>query len=1325
MKPKLYRALSLSLLLGGLPLALTAQETASEPDPFAGNYILGNSAELFLLWGTNENDDSSAYQRLYDVDGFGDGTIPNSIVPKSRRRESGNFGAAGNRGMDVATGDLNGDDFDDVVAAWEGPNGTVKLLIPRIRAAVLSWDQATRTTVAPGGGIRQTNCGSRTRHRLVTANFDNDPQSELLLAYRRPDERVQIAIYDTDGGPTPSLRATAANESVFEAGVGCRAALFDVTAGDLDGDGLDEIALVGVEAASAPPGMQFPDRFVGWRLFVRFYDVVPGTGQSPARIVARGRGITHWTDWNNRDYELRRLAIGAGDLTAPGGLNDDLTDELVIAFQVADSDLPTLGYLLPLKAGWRNDPESGNFRSFDLSQVQMNPGLEPRPNGRVEQERTLGNSGWPLSLVCADLDGDGRDEVLSAMRSQIRVYESDRLMALRSAGAVGYSTQPQDDSHRVFGVADLDAETYQRQGPGWRSELVLVENLSFSDDGGISNDGVLEIRALEIQALEIQAARAAPGQPLSVRFTELATQERVEALDNSSPRPVALALGDFDGNAIRVGEPRYGRRTDINRPLVVLNAPPVHFDVLSEPLCPNGRCDLSRCFPAGAQCQFEAVYERTQSSSFEVTTELNADWTLSTEATLGLAGTIEGLQFGVQEKLSQTYGERFQKAQRYSRTITTTERQGAKVDDQIYAVVTDYDLWEYPVYVNGNQQGQILVVVPRARRNQWFDHKSYSATSYIPNHEIGNVLSYQSINAPNQNAAVAQGVRFRSGDARTLGFFDTPRDWTLTDTGVSATSSTRATSNRIAGTPAGLQVLQEQTGLETPFFGENFPIDVPAVPSFNFAGTGFELTGDYEESTVSVGRSTVVDTRSLTASFGAVNGAIGNTRYTVQPYTYWANNGALVLDYSVEPERAPPGAGATFWDKHYGDRPDPAFNLPWRYDPEKGLALSEPAQRRRTRDITFLPQDPEPGSTVTIVARIHNYSLVPTRGPVAVRFYLGDPGTGGRPIVGTNNLAVVQTTDRSGFPTAIPPRGYAFARIDWQTPANLPGTFVRIYASVDPGRQVAEVHENNNLGWTVLAVNNSFSGAGLDTVGIYAAGNGQFFLRNANSAGRANATVAFGPAHNAGWEPLVGDWNGDGADTIGLYRPGTGTFYLRNANAAGRADLTLRFGPAGNAGWQPLAGDWNGDGIDTIGLYDPARGTFYLRDANRSGPTDVSARFGPAGNAGWTPVTGDWDGDGVDTIGLFNPTLSTFYLRNSNDRGRAQVVVRFGPASVGWGPLGGDWNGDGTDTIGLYNPAAGIFYLRDANVPGPADAAVRFGPAGRGWKPLMGDWDGV
>jgi photosystem II stability/assembly factor-like uncharacterized protein len=238
-----------------------------------------------------------------------------------------------------------------------------------------------------------------------------------------------------------------------------------------------------------------------------------------------------------------------------------------------------------------------------------------------------------------------------------------------------------------------------------------------------------------------------------------------------------------------------------------------------------------------------------------------------------------------------------------------------------------------------------------------------------------------------------------------------------------------------------------------------------------------------------------------------------------------------------------------------------------------------------------------------------------------------------------------------------------------------------------------------------------------DTIGLYSAAGGAFFLRFSNTAGFADNTFSYGPP-NAGWIALAGDWNGDGIVTPGLYNPATATWFLRNSNSTGVADLTFSYGPP-NSGWIPIVGDWDGNGTDTVGLYDPVNSTFFLRNTNSAGVADLTFAYGPAG-AGWLPIAGHWNGPGADTIGLYNPAGSSFFLRFSNTGGFADVSFGYGPPGAGWMPIVGDWDGNGTDTVGLFASTAAVWFLRNSNTTGVADVTFSYGFANG--APLTGRW---
>lgn len=114
-----------------------------------------------------------------------------------------------------------------------------------------------------------------------------------------------------------------------------------------------------------------------------------------------------------------------------------------------------------------------------------------------------------------------------------------------------------------------------------------------------------------------------------------------------------------------------------------------------------------------------------------------------------------------------------------------------------------------------------------------------------------------------------------------------------------------------------------------------------------------------------------------------------------------------------------------------------------------------------TVSIQHFPADPESGELVTITARIHNFSLIPTQGLVGVSFHIGDPDDAGTLIVGEGGITKVYTD------TAIPARGRKNVEMKWRVPNDI-GTFPRIYGLIDTEQAIPQIHVNNNKGWSVL-----------------------------------------------------------------------------------------------------------------------------------------------------------------------------------------------------------------------------------------------------------------
>ncbi len=232
---------------------------------------------------------------------------------------------------------------------------------------------------------------------------------------------------------------------------------------------------------------------------------------------------------------------------------------------------------------------------------------------------------------------------------------------------------------------------------------------------------------------------------------------------------------------------------------------------------------------------------------------------------------------------------------------------------------------------------------------------------------------------------------------------------------------------------------------------------------------------------------------------------------------------------------------------------------------------------------------------------------------------------------------------------------------------------------------------------TFTSLTGDWDGVGADGVGLYDAATGSFFLSNGLTQATVNTGVTslqFGPA-GAGLIPLVGDWDGNGTDTVGLYRASDGAFFLSNGTTQATVNTgvsSFNFGPAG-AGLIPLVGDWDSNGTDTVGLYRVSDGAFFLSNGSTQATvnTGVTSFLFGAGGAGLTPLVGDWDGNGSDTVGLYN-TSGGFFISNGATQATVNTGVQsfnFGPGGAGWNPLVGEWVAP-APTFTLTSAAASI-----------------------------------
>jgi hypothetical protein len=550
--------------------------------------------------------------------------------------------------------------------------------------------------------------------RMVPGQFDDDNEPEIVVAYWAetgdPDGGpAQIILYDTDGTLMPQPRADIANRklSPFLADAGRNleeGSRFDITTGDFDKDGTDEIVLVYVE----PGPVNFGN--VGWKMSASVYDFENDELTETLNTSVTEQFGNPIEFAGNQNEFVQRLAVTTGDFK----------DDIALA--------------------WDEGQTNEAILSLALYTIEVNPGLDSITTIDRQTEggwSSRGENGHPLSIISRDVNLDGPYEILVYYRNVVRIFEPDEnLMINRSVENVSVNTSEGRQYHRAVALTDVDISD---------SDSLRMEAVTMGNSG---------IKVWQNSTDTYDFNIGGTGS----EFTE-----------SIAIGGLAMAVGDFDGDAVRLGPPTRQTVTDITQPLVVLNAPPIHFDILDGTVY-----DINECFSGDFRinCEHRSIYENASSSESEVTTQISSDW--------GVFQSIEGevgadfayIQASVKGSLGRKYGEGFSNVEGSTETVTVNVTSDAIEDDRIYATISNYDILEYPVYADNAREGSVVAVVPKLKgveslQNTWLGSKSGSARQYIPDHEVGNILSYkESVTLPDSATLFGEGG-FTSGGADT------------------------------------------------------------------------------------------------------------------------------------------------------------------------------------------------------------------------------------------------------------------------------------------------------------------------------------------------------------------------------------------------------------------------------------------------------------------------------------------------------------------------------------------------------------------------------
>jgi len=921
-----------------------------------------------------------------------------------------NQAATNRRHLDAIAVDLTGQGFDSFVSAWEGPQQSIKVHVTQPVSLTL---QERRFTIdgplAPGVAGDQNG-----QIRLAAGDVTGDGAEEFAVAWQGADGLLHANLYANLGGSLPQLLASVADEPLPVSPL--LYAQFAVTLGDFDGDQQAELALLTTrqDLTDSGPGE--------WNLHLRVYDLVNQT------LVAKANAPIFDGPAEPNGTNLANLTV---DLTS-GDFDQDGKAELAVV------------------AGARRTVQDVDPGGDDLFVQLLRLGDDPAtPTGdgleRVVQATTTAldiltpDRTAPINLVAADLNQDGRSDLVLAVGPDLLLFTSDHNLTLTQQlrhdgmrdGLPGLQPETASLGYRFLGV---------RQGNADRVEIALAAPTIFPESGSMRQTMNLVVYTASSNLQSVTVVAKALG---TNAITTNPGGYRTFALAMGGPS--FLQLGDYT---------KRGTVTNVGQPLVIIKAPPTHFDIFGD-----DAFDVSDCFTAdvrlacgGLNNKFTATFTKGSQAQRSISTQLNSDWAVSTN----LGGNFSAIGISLEASLQRTYGEGFEKVTGQTATYTDVTEDYVWQDDRILASIVDYDVYEFEVLANEALVGHVLVVRPRGTPQlTWFSAKDWTGYAYIPDSQPANILSY---------AESVEEIRSGGGFAAPIMPLTNLQAQTISwDTSFGQTRTIT------------YQADVEQGATKTTTLETEVGAKLSGAKEFGKASAGLEvgIQNSYSKTDISTQKVNLGEWFGVKIVYGNLNSQIADANYRITPFLYWAKNGAIVLDYAVQPELSRPGFPAGWWESHYGQQPDPAFLLPWRNEPAR-LGYATPAYKLNlTKDILFDPPNAQAGETVTITARIHNYSLRATAGPLQVRFYLGAPDAGGTALVGVNGETAVTVNEN------LAARGSAIVRFPWRIPEGQ--RFPRIYAVIDPADSIAEVHEDNNKAYAILG---AYDGSGPPLAGF-------------------------------------------------------------------------------------------------------------------------------------------------------------------------------------------------------------------------------------------------
>jgi hypothetical protein len=419
-----------------------------------------------------------------------------------------------------------------------------------------------------------------------------------------------------------------------------------------------------------------------------------------------------------------------------------------------------------------------------------------------------------------------------------------------------------------------------------------------------------------------------------------------------------------------------------------------------------------------------------------------------------------------------------------TRTLTFTDQTIA--DDLLVAEIQTFDIWRYRAFGISLPDGQnpplngfYEIVLPGPKTVVRGGGTSFDW--YQPLHENGNILSYP----------VLRSNTFTPSD---LGSFTLPdgtkKNEPLLPATLLAFDGTSGTIQLDFSQSSGAGSIRSAAHTLAENVDTSLAAEATAIVAGSGGSTSISTALNFHNSN-SLSNITTSDSETNTSSGITLVKAAGtaNRAYNFAPVFYFAKDGTVKVVHAVDVLGN--AAGRSFWASTYGQKPDPALNLPLRFERSldpftevwipntlssrkkiRGFFLREAVLNTVTNDYDYLAKAPVEGDEVRLETRIYNYSTAQAANNVKVRFQVigyNDASDTEIPFTscptGTllnNGRCTIGETFVSLDPLAMRP-----VAITWDTsgfgPTSLGGAKeYRVYVVLDPDNTIDEIYEGDN-----------------------------------------------------------------------------------------------------------------------------------------------------------------------------------------------------------------------------------------------------------------------